>query len=169
MARKKKVQIVGLILQKTGNISAMGKYFKFQDITKSVDYTKKKGTPLKSKAIPTSESDGPIGLTSENINKLIKLCKELLKNDKKITISNSLRRKETDPILLLMITPAGYRLRIKRETKQFDYIYEFKKNILILNKQPASLLDANRFGQFFEFIVSRMVIEKFEIIRESEE
>ncbi|MEK9727974.1 MAG: hypothetical protein VW397_07720 [Candidatus Margulisiibacteriota bacterium] len=144
----------------------MGKYFKFQDITKTVDHTKKKTTPIKPDIISKSTTEGPLGLPKDNIQALQKLCKELLDEGKKVTISNLNHRNENDPLIQLMVTPAGYRLRLKRQTKQFDYIYEFNKNILILNKQHATRLDAERFRQFFDLIVSRLTKDQYDVIRE---
>lgn len=145
----------------------MGESFNFEDVTNSVLNQQSKNLDRLNNIVSNEESGSGVGIPEENIGEIRKLIKILLDGATKMMITNKNQRKnQYDPIFVLMVNSKGFRLIVTRNMKKFDYVFEIEKNNLLLNNFPASEIDADRFQQFFNRIISRMVDDQYEVTKD---
>mgnify|MGYP001192330954 FL=1 len=146
----------------------MGEPFQYKDITKQVLVQQVKTLETMDQAFPKDSLSPGVGIPEENIIEIRDLIKTLLEGATKMLITNKNQRKKQDePIFALMVNSKGFRLIVTRNTKRLDYVFDLEKNNLILNKAKATELDADRFKQFFNRIISRMVDDQYEVTKDA--
>ena len=144
----------------------MGQSIKSNEITNQILIQQQKSQLKQSMTLRQSKAG--VSLQAEYIASIRKLIETLLSGAQKMTISNNNQRnKEGEPIVVLNINLNGFRLIIKKPAIRMDYILNLERNVLLLNDNPATQMDANQFKHLFNKVLNRMVTENYEVIKNS--
>ena len=146
----------------------MGTSFQFNDITNQVSSRQAHANDQASDSNNEKQSANlGVGLSKENQRQAHSLIISILEGAKKVVISNkNSRRKPEELTMFLMLNSVAIRLLLTKKSQRFDYLYQFSTNELLLNDAPATELDGERFTSIFNRILSRMVEDQYEVIRD---